>query len=89
MQLGIKLTAARSLGGKKNSLDRVTSATEEIKPICDLNSSGSLKWWYKLFSELLGKRHYKLSLRLRVTLHWLSVFAFWLCPLFGGTSLTL
>lgn len=52
-------------------MNRVTSDTEERKPICDLNSSGSLKWWYKLFSELLRKCHYKLSLGLKVTLHWL------------------
>ena len=71
MWLGIKVTAARFLGGRKNGLDRVTSASEEIKSICDLNSSDSLKWWYKLFSELLRRCHYKLSLGLKVTLHWL------------------
>lgn len=90
MQLGIKLTAARFLRGRKNSLDRVTSVPEEIKPICDLNSLGSLKWWYELFSELLGKCHYKLSLGLRVTLHW-PFFGLYIpaCPPFGGISLTL
>lgn len=39
MQLGIKFTAARFLGGrkkKKNSLDMVTSAPKERQPICGL-----------------------------------------------------